>query len=82
MGNVNRRISDLLWNRFCGEATCRGCLRLESAKNEQGYRIDMYGNPRRQVVDYEGIRLIRRVDGDGAEPEGIREDPYPDDLRL
>lgn len=77
VGKVNTRISNLLWERFSNESKSRGGVRIESAKNEQGYRLFMYGTPYREVVDYEGIQLIKRTGEQQQE-----EDLYVDDFSL
>ena len=72
VGKVNSRISNLLWERFSNEGSSRGGIRIETAKTEQRYRLFMYGTPYREVVDYEGVQLIKRIDN------RQEEDPYND----
>lgn len=80
VGKVNRRISDLLWTRFCASSDSRGGLRIESAKTEQGYRVDMYGSPYRRIADYDGVQLIQRATVAATEEVAPEEDDmYPND---
>ncbi len=55
VGKVNVRIRDLLWERICKTEAADGAVMVYSDTNEQGFS---YGDPKRSVVDLEGVQLI------------------------
>ncbi|WP_324715607.1 type I-E CRISPR-associated endoribonuclease Cas2e [Carboxydochorda subterranea] len=60
VGTVSAMVRERLWSRICNEAEERyGCLLVHNAANEQGFRIRSYGIPSRQIVDFDGLQLVR-----------------------
>lgn len=59
VGNVNVRIRDLLWKRICESEEANGAIMVEQANTEQGFTMRLHGTPKRKVVDFEGIQLIK-----------------------
>ena len=55
VGKVNVRIRDLLWERIC---KTEAAVMVYSDTNEQGFSMRVYGDPKRSVVDLEGVQLI------------------------
>lgn len=62
VGRVNARIRDLLWERICTSERANGAVMVYQANTEQGFLMRLYGEPRRKVVDLEGIQLIKVED--------------------
>ena len=58
VGRVNSRIRDLLWKRICETDSAAGAVMVFSAPNEQGFEMKVSGDPKRRVIDFEGIQLI------------------------
>ena len=58
VGKVNVRIRDLLWERICKTEAADGAVMVYSDTNEQGFSMRVYGDPKRSVVDLEGVQLI------------------------
>ncbi|MBS5166051.1 MAG: type I-E CRISPR-associated endoribonuclease Cas2e [Butyricicoccus sp.] len=58
VGNVNVRIRELLWKRICETDAATGSVMVFSAPNEQGFEMKVFGDPKRKVIDFEGIQLI------------------------
>lgn len=59
VGNVSALVRDKLWEK-CGKRLKGGAMmQLWSTNNEQGYAIRSEGTNDREVVDYEGVQLIR-----------------------
>ena len=58
VGNVNVRIRELLWKRICETDAATGSVMVFSAPNEQGFETKVFGDPKRKVIDFEGIQLI------------------------
>lgn len=59
VGKVNVKIRELLWERICQGKVERGAVMIYDAPGEQGFSMKLHGTPKRTVVDYEGIQLIR-----------------------
>ncbi len=59
VGNVNTRIRELLWDRICDEKMADGAVMVYPAANEQGFEMSLFGQPHREMVDLEGVQLIR-----------------------
>lgn len=64
-GNVNARIRELLWERIRDAQMADGGVMLYPAANEQGFEMRLFGQPHREVVDLEGVQLVRVV-GEGC----------------
>lgn len=60
-GKVNVRIRELLWHRIVQLSETAGAVMLYNAPTEQGFEMRLHGEPRRQVIDLEGIQLIKIV---------------------
>lgn len=58
VGKVNVRIRDLLWEQICKTDAADGAVMVYSDTNEQGFSMRVYGDPKRSVVDLEGVQLI------------------------
>jgi len=59
VGNISAMVRDRLWDKICEKHCDGGALLIHSASNEQGFKILLHGNPKRTVVDIEGLQLIR-----------------------
>ena len=59
VGSVSAIVREKLWE-VVEEETPKGALLIYSYNNEQGYRIEMLGEPRRSLVDLDGLQLIKR----------------------
>lgn len=59
VGSVSAIVREKLWE-VVEEETPRSALLIYSYNNEQGYRIEMLGEPRRSLVDLDGLQLIKR----------------------
>ncbi|GMV38182.1 MAG: hypothetical protein AMXMBFR61_26900 [Fimbriimonadales bacterium] len=59
VGRVSARVREKLWKHAQERApTGRGVL-IYGAQNEQGFRVETYGATRREVVDLEGLYLVK-----------------------
>lgn len=59
VGNVNVRIRELLWHRIVQLGQNTGAVMVYHASTEQGFEMRLHGEPRRQVIDIEGVQLIK-----------------------
>ena len=62
VGTVSATVRDKLWERACRHAEKGAGLLVYPAAPEQGFAIRTCGKTRREVVDFEGLVLIRVPD--------------------
>lgn len=60
IGHVNALVRDKLWERCCENADGGSVLQAWTTNNEQHFTVRVYGEPTRDVIDYEGVWLVRR----------------------
>lgn len=56
VGSISKTVRDLLWN-LVQEETDSGIM-VYNFNNEQGFKMELFGELYRSVVDIEGIQLI------------------------
>jgi CRISPR-associated protein Cas2 len=59
VGHVSALVRDRLWLKCCEKLKDGGAVQLWSAPNEQRFAMRAYGATRREVADFEGLKLIR-----------------------
>lgn len=57
-GQVSAMVRDRLWNKVYENEMFTGAVMLYSMNNEQGFAMEMCGDPKRRVVDVNGLQLI------------------------
>ncbi len=60
IGHVSGMVRDKLWEKCCESVKMGGVLQAWSTNNEQRFTIRMAGHTRRQIVDFEGLQLVRQ----------------------
>lgn len=60
LGHVSARVRDLLWEMCCDGSEGGGIIQMWSVNTEQRFEVRVHGEPRREVVEHEGLHLIRR----------------------
>ena len=58
VGSLNPLVRDKIWG-IISDYDPKGALMIASCNNEQGYQIQMLGEPKRSVVDLDGLQLIK-----------------------
>lgn len=58
VGTISASVRDILWNTITESGEAGGAVLLYSAQNEQGFCMKMHGDPRRRVVDFDGLQMI------------------------
>jgi CRISPR-associated protein Cas2 len=66
VGHISARVRELMWQRVTQYAGTGRALMVYTARNEQRLAFQVHGHDW-EPVDYEGLRLIRRPTGQGAE---------------
>jgi len=59
IGTVSAMVRDRLWEAMQKKSPRCAMTLLYSARTEQGFAVRTYGDTTRQVVDYDGLALIR-----------------------
>lgn len=59
VGRVSALVREKLWEKAKGQARGGSCLLIYSSNNEQGYKIESFGERSRVVEDFDGLSLIR-----------------------
>ena len=61
IGKVSAMVRDKLWNKVENERPALHAVQIYDANNEQGYIMKVLGEPHRNVIDMEGLQLIKVV---------------------
>ena len=59
VGNMTARIRDLLWEKCCTKAKNGSVIQIWNTNNEQGFAMRVAGVTSREVIDVEGLQLIK-----------------------
>lgn len=59
LGDVNAMVRDKLWAKCAKRLRDGGMLQAWTTNTEQGFDMRCLGNVRREIVDYEGLKLVR-----------------------
>lgn len=59
VGHLSGMVRDRLWEKCCQKVKEGGVLQLWSTNNEQRFTLRSFGTTRRELVDFEGLQLIR-----------------------
>ena len=60
VGHVSALVRDLLWEKCCQRSKEGGVIQAWSTNTEQRFKMRAFGTTRREVVDFEGLQLIRK----------------------
>ena len=59
VGHVSAMVRERLWMKVCSKLKGGGALMIYSTNNEQRYKMEMFGYTKREIVDFDGLQLIR-----------------------
>ena len=59
VGHVNALVRDKLWEKCCDSKRAGSVIQAWSTNNEQRFEIRMCGTTKRDVVEFDGLKLIR-----------------------
>ena len=62
VGDVSALVRDRLWDKCCQRRRMGGVIQVWSTNNEQGFAIRAQGLTKREIVDYDGLCLVRKLD--------------------
>lgn len=59
VGTLSAMVRDRMWQRCCAKCTGGGVVQIWSSNSEQGFQMRMFGQTQRELVDHDGLLLIR-----------------------
>jgi CRISPR-associated protein Cas2 len=59
VGHVNAMVRERLWRKCCKSAKAGGIIQIWTTNTEQHFAMRAYGTTRREIVDLDGLQLIR-----------------------
>lgn len=59
VGNVSRRIREMIWFQVTELADDGNVVMAWSTNNESGFEFQTYGENRREPIEVDGLRLVR-----------------------
>ena len=59
VATIGARVRDKLWQKICDEWKLSAIM-LHSSNTEQGYILKSFGDPDREVIDFDGIQLLSK----------------------
>lgn len=59
VGNLSGTVRDKLWERVCAQPPPVAAMLICGARTEQRFDIRIHGDPSREIVDFEGLHLVR-----------------------
>lgn len=70
VGTLSGRVRDKLWELVKARNPAGGSLMVARASNEQGFVVESHGDTSRQVLDMEGLWLVRKPNAPATNGEG------------
>ena len=59
VGTMNPVVRELLWSRLCDRMKSGGAFIIYQDKNEQGFKIETFGETKKKIEMIDGITLIK-----------------------
>lgn len=59
VGDVSAMVRERLWKRVCKHRATGACLMVNGAANEQGFEMCQFGDRTRELIDIDGLALVR-----------------------
>lgn len=59
IGNLSAAVRDALWTMICTKLRGGAGILVHQTTNEQGFALRFYGDTSRELVDFDGLKLIR-----------------------
>lgn len=59
VGKVSAMVRDKLWDKACSGSKGGAAILIYPSPTEQGFTARTHGDPTRQLIDWEGLTLVR-----------------------
>ena len=66
VGHVSARVRDKLWEKCIKNKKVRGVVQIWTTNTEQRFKMRGHGSIRRELVDIEGVQLVRLPGQEGV----------------
>lgn len=66
VGHVSARVRDKLWEKCIKNKKVNGVVQIWSTNNEQHFKMRGHGSIRRELVELEGVQLVRLPGQEGV----------------
>ena len=63
VGHVNAMVRDRLWDKCCAGKGAGSVIQIWSTNNEQRFTMRSYGDTQREIVELDGLQLVRIPSG-------------------
>ncbi len=60
VGDVSALVRDKLWDKCCKRKASGAVLQIWTTNNEQGFKMRLEGDLGREIVEADGLQLIRK----------------------
>lgn len=61
VGDISAEVRTRLWERVCTHKRTGACVMVTAAGNEHGFELRQHGDRSVELVDLEGLALVRRA---------------------
>lgn len=61
IAKISAVVREAIWKLVKEDQRIIGAILAYSAPNETGFMMEMYGQPKRSIVDMDGLQLIKRA---------------------
>jgi len=69
VGNVSAMVRDKLWEKVTKGVKAGGAIMIHNSISEQGFTARSHGDTSRNIVDVEGLLLVKVPSKDTCKPE-------------
>lgn len=59
VGKISAMVRERLWVKVCASAGTGGAMLIHASEGEQGYAMRLHGSTSRDLVDFDGLTLVR-----------------------
>lgn len=59
IGTLNSMVREKLWENVKEKCEDGNCLLAYTVNNEQGFLMEVHGDPKRAIIDFDGLQLIK-----------------------
>lgn len=60
VGKVSGRVREKLWERVCRRNLGGRSVLIYRTRSDQGFEVRGFGDATREIVDFDGLKLVRR----------------------
>jgi len=78
VGQVSARVRDRLWEKCNQRKRSGGVIQIWSSNTEQGFKIRMVGDTSRDLVEVEGLQLVK-IPGEFDKAKRLIKEKMPED---